>query len=108
MTSTGTNARGSIIVIDDEPNILKAVTLGLEAIGFRVKGFSNPLDALESVGEFQYDVAFIDLMMTPIDGMKVLREIRQRSPVTTPVIITAHGSIDSAVEAIKNGAFDFL
>ena len=102
------NERGTIIIIDDEPNILKTLTMGLEAIGFKVTGFSNPLDALESVSEFTYDIAFIDLMMTPIDGMKVLKEIRQRSPSTTRVIITAHGSIDSAVEAIKEGAFDFL
>jgi NtrC-family two-component system response regulator AlgB len=100
--------RGTILIIDDEPNILKTLTLGLEAIGFDVKGFSNPLDALENVVETEYDIAFIDLMMTPIDGMKVLKEMRQKSPSTTSVIITAHGSIDSAVEAIKEGAFDFL
>ncbi|MFI5251025.1 MAG: sigma-54-dependent transcriptional regulator [Bacteroidota bacterium] len=102
------NTRGSIIIIDDEPNILKTLTLGLKANGFAVRGFSNPLDALESVVETEYDVAFIDLMMTPLDGMQVLKEIRQKSPLTTSVIITAHGSIDSAVEAIKEGAFDFL
>jgi NtrC-family two-component system response regulator AlgB len=100
--------RGRILIVDDEPNILKTLTLGLEAIGFDVKGFANPLDALENVGETEYDIAFIDLMMTPIDGMKVLKEMRQKSPSTTSVIITAHGSIDSAVEAIKEGAFDFL
>jgi len=102
------SSHGSIIIIDDEPNILKTLTLGLEAIGFTVKGFSNPVDALVSVAETEYDLAFIDLMMTPIDGMKVLKEIRQKSPATTSVIITAHGSIDSAVEAIREGAFDFL
>jgi DNA-binding NtrC family response regulator len=100
--------RGKILIIDDEPNILKTLSIGLEAIGFEVKGFSNPLDALENVAGADYDIAFIDLMMTPIDGMKVLKEIRHKSPSTTSVIITAHGSIDSAVEAIKEGAFDFL
>ena len=100
--------RGSVLVVDDEPNILKTLTLGLEAAGFKVNGFGNPLDALESVREETYDLAFIDLMMQPIDGMQFLKEIRQKSPSTTPVMITAHGSIDSAVEAMKNGAFDFL
>ncbi len=102
------NKRGAILVIDDEPNILKTVTMGLEAIGFTVDGFGNPLDGLEHLCEKNYAISFIDLMMQPIDGMQVLKEIRQRSPETTPVIITAHGSIDSAVDAIKNGAFDFL
>ncbi|HTK80998.1 MAG TPA: sigma-54 dependent transcriptional regulator [Bacteroidota bacterium] len=100
--------RGVVLVVDDEPNILKTLRLGLEAAGFKVSGYGNPLDALESLSETSYDLAFIDLMMQPIDGMQFLKELRQKSPSTTPVMITAHGSIDSAVEAVKNGAFDFL
>jgi len=100
--------RGTILIVDDEANILKMLTIGLEAAGYKVQGFVNPLDALDHFHEEPYDVAFIDLMMQPIDGMQVLKEIRSRSPETTCVIITAHGSIDSAVEAIKHGAFDFL
>jgi DNA-binding NtrC family response regulator len=99
---------GRVLVVDDEPNILKTLTIGLEAIGFRVEGYGNPCDALDRLEDGKYDIAFIDLMMEPIDGMQVLKEIRRRSPGTTSVIITAHGSVDSAVEAIKNGAFDFL
>jgi two-component system, NtrC family, response regulator AlgB len=100
--------RGNVLVVDDEPNILKTLKIGLEAIGLRVNGFLNPLDAIDQVVQSKYDIAFIDLMMQPIDGMQVLKEIRQKSSSTTCVIITAHGSIDSAVEAIKSGAFDFL
>ncbi|MBI1806110.1 MAG: sigma-54-dependent Fis family transcriptional regulator [Ignavibacteria bacterium] len=100
--------RGRVLVVDDEPNILKTLTIGLEAASFTVEGFLNPCDALEHLVDGTYDIAFIDLMMQPIDGMQVLRELRQKSPSTTAVIITAHGSIDSAVEAIKQGAFDFL
>jgi two-component system, NtrC family, response regulator AlgB len=100
--------RGTILVVDDEPNILKTLTIALETIGFNVDGFGNPLDAVDHLYDKTYDIAFIDLMMQPVDGMHVLREVRQKSPETTSVIITAHGSIDSAVEAIKNGAFDYL
>jgi len=100
--------KGLVLVVDDEPNILKTLTIGLEAIGFRVEGFGNPCDALDRLEEGRYDIAFIDLKMEPIDGMQVLKEIRKRSPSTTSVILTAHGSIDSAVEAMKNGASDFL
>jgi two-component system, NtrC family, response regulator AlgB len=102
------NTRGNVLVVDDEPNILKTLKIGLEAIGFTVEGFLNPLDVVDTIEDGKYDVAFIDLMMQPIDGMQVLKTLRQKSPITTCVIITAHGSIDSAVEAIKNGAFDFL
>jgi NtrC-family two-component system response regulator AlgB len=100
--------RANVLVVDDEPNILKTLKIGLETIGLNVNGFLNPLDALDTLKDGNYDIAFIDLMMQPIDGMQVLKEIRAKSPTTTCVIITAHGSIDSAVDAIKGGAFDFI
>ena len=98
----------TVLVVDDEKNILKILRIGLEAIGLSVEAFGNPIDALDRLEPGRYDLAFIDLMMAPIDGMHVLREIKEKSPSTTAVIITAHGSIDSAVEAIRQGAFDFL
>jgi len=66
------------------------------------------VDASNVLGEKDYDIAYFDLKMSPIDGMQLLKECKQRSPNTTVVIITAHGSIQSAVEAIKNGAEDFI
>ena len=100
--------RPRALVVDDEKNILKILKLGLEAIGLSVEAFGNPVEALDGLEPGRYDIAFIDLMMAPVDGMHVLREIKRVSPATTAVIITAHGSIDSAVDAIKQGAFDFL
>ncbi len=102
------NGKGNVLIVDDEQNILKTLSIGLESAGFTTKGYCDPREALESVEDGNYDLAFIDLMMQPIDGMQVLKGIREKSPSTTCVIITAHGSIDSAVEAIKSGAFDFL
>ncbi|HUN64808.1 MAG TPA: sigma-54 dependent transcriptional regulator [Bacteroidota bacterium] len=102
------NPKGRFLVIDDEPNILRTLKIGLEAIGMEVEAAGNPVVALDRIEEGLFDVAFIDLKMEPIDGMQVLREIRKRAPSTTAVILTAHGSVDSAVEAIKAGAFDFL
>lgn len=101
-------SRGNILIVDDEINILKTLTIGLEAIGFKVYGFGNPTEALASLEQRTYDIAFIDLMMKPLDGMQVLRELVRCSPETTSVIITAHGTIDAAVEAMRSGAFDFL
>jgi NtrC-family two-component system response regulator AlgB len=100
--------RGSILIVDDEPNILKTLSIGLGAIGFGVEAFRNPAEALDRIGEVTFDIAFIDLMMQPIDGMQLLKEIKKRTPQTSCVIVTAHGTIDSAVEAIKLGASDFL
>jgi NtrC-family two-component system response regulator AlgB len=100
--------KGSVLLVDDEPNILKTVTIGLEAAGYRVTAFLNPLQAVEAMREHVFDLAFFDLKMQPIDGLQLLRDARRLSPETTAVIMTAHGSVDSAVEAMKLGAYDYL
>ncbi len=100
--------KATVLLVDDEPNILKTVTIGLESAGFSVTAFHSPLEAVEALRERSFDMAFIDLKMQPIDGMQVLQEARKLSPETTVVLMTAHGTIDSAVDAIKKGAFDYL
>ena len=100
--------KASIILVDDEQNILKTTTICLEAGGFEVDAFIGPTQALEALRHRSYAMAFYDLKMQPIDGMELLRQTRQISPETTVVLMTAHGSINSAVEAIKLGAFDYL
>jgi DNA-binding NtrC family response regulator len=97
-----------VLVVDDEVNILNTVGICLEAIGFEVHLFSKPLEAVESLHSRHYHLAFVDLMMTPIDGMQVLSEILAASPETTAIIITAFGSIDSAIAAMKSGAYHYL
>ncbi|MBX2990558.1 MAG: sigma-54-dependent Fis family transcriptional regulator [Bacteroidetes bacterium] len=101
-------AKPSVLLVDDEQNILKTVAIGLEAVGFDVNAFSEPLKALDTIREQPFDIAFFDLKMSPIDGMELLREMRRLQPAATVVLMTAHGSIDSAVEAIKLGAYDYL
>ncbi len=97
-----------VLVVDDEAHILKTVGICLESIGMLPVLYSRPQDALAAIHDTMFDLAFVDLKMTPIDGMEMLEEIRKFSPSTTVIIITAHGSIDSAVEAIKKGAYHYL
>ena len=101
-------AKGTVLLVDDEQNILKTMAICLESIGFEVTAFLNPLQALDALRERTFDLAFIDLKMQPIDGLQVLKEARQQSPRTTVVLMTAHGSVESAVEAMKLGAHDYL
>jgi DNA-binding NtrC family response regulator len=63
---------------------------------------------LHLLQENVFDIAFVDLKMSPMDGIEVLTEIKQYSPNTTVIIMTAHGSVDTAVAAIKKGAHDYL
>jgi NtrC-family two-component system response regulator AlgB len=100
--------RASVLLVDDEQNILKTVRICLESAEFDVTSIADPLEALDAVRQHVFDLAFFDLKMQPIDGMQLLRETRHISPDTTVVLMTAHGSIDSAVEAIKLGAYDYL
>lgn len=100
--------KGRIIVIDDEINILKTIELSINSAGYTAETFSNPVQALERVKTVYYDVAFIDLKMAPMNGIEVLAELKKISPDTTAVMMTAHGSIETAVEAIRKGAYDYI
>ena len=97
-----------VLVVDDEKNILNTIGICLESIGIDTTLCAKPQDVLRLLRENVFDVAFIDLKMSPMNGLEVLAEIKQYSPNTIVVIMTAHGSIDTAVIAIKKGAHDYL
>src|SRR4051812_7563210 len=106
-------AKGSILLVDDEPHILKTMTIGLRAMGYDVHGFEQAEDALKEIdkdlfGEHPYQVAFVDLMMFPMNGITFMQELHRRLPELTVVIITAHGTVETAVSALKLGAYDYL
>jgi two-component system, NtrC family, response regulator AlgB len=97
-----------VLVVDDELHILKTIGICLESIGFEAALTSMPQEALEMARKERFDLAFVDLRMQPIDGMEMLGRLRKLDPDLTVVIITAHGTIDSAVEAVKKGAYYYL
>ncbi|MDZ7291979.1 MAG: sigma-54 dependent transcriptional regulator [candidate division KSB1 bacterium] len=97
-----------VLVVDDEPNILKTMGICFEATGFQTRLVSRPQEVLQIIQQEKFDLAFVDLKMAPMDGLEILAEIKQFSPETTVIIITAHGTIDSAVEAVKKGAYHYL
>ncbi|NJD22231.1 MAG: sigma-54-dependent Fis family transcriptional regulator [Melioribacter sp.] len=100
--------KGKILVIDDEINILKTIELSLSSYGYSPEVFANPIDGLARAKTVFFDLAFIDFKMQPMNGIEVLNELKKSSPDTTVVLMTAHGSIESAVEAIKKGAYDYI
>lgn len=97
-----------VLVVDDEPNILKTMGVCFNAVGYVTQLFSKPQEALDVLHREKFDLAFVDLKMAPIDGMEVLTEIKKFSPDTTVIIVTAHGSIDTAIEAVKRGAYHYI
>jgi DNA-binding NtrC family response regulator len=97
-----------VLVIDDEKNILKVIELTLSSQNYLPEVFINPLEGLKRAQEVYFDIAFIDLKMEPIDGLQVLSQLKKISPDTTIVLMTAFASIETAVEAIKGGAYDYI
>jgi len=100
--------KGSVLVVDDEKNIRLMIGKVLEGLGLRIDFAPNGDEALSILSEREFDLILLDLRMPGMDGMEVLRRIREASKTTKVVIITAHGNVDNAVEAMKLGAVDFI
>jgi len=100
--------RASVLLVDDEQNIMRTVKICLESAGFSVTAFTDSIKAADALREQRFDIGFYDLKMSPIDGLELLKETKKISPETTVILMTAHGSVETAVEAMKKGAFDYL
>jgi DNA-binding NtrC family response regulator len=100
--------RPSILIVDDEKNIRLTLSHTLEDMGFATATAVNGEDALKQVLAHDFSLVLLDLRMPGIDGMAVLREIAQQRPHTRVVMVTAHGTIENAVEALKLGAVDYI
>ncbi len=100
--------RERIVYIDDEPNILKIAKALFEREGYEIEIFESFDAARDFVNNENFDVLFTDLSMPGFSGMDVLKHCKQYSPDLPVVLVTAYGTVDVAVEAIKNGAFDFV
>ncbi len=98
----------SILIVDDEANIRKTLSYCLAAEGHTVIAVSNAADALEEVRRRSFDLAFVDLRLGDDDGMELLPALTVESPWTKIVVITAHASIETAVEAMRRGAADYI
>jgi DNA-binding NtrC family response regulator len=98
----------TILVADDDPDIRDILHDTLSSLGARVVMASNGQDCLERIEKEGPELLLLDIEMPVKNGLDVLKEIRQRRFDTTVIMITAYGTIDRAVEAMKEGAFDFI
>jgi DNA-binding response OmpR family regulator len=97
-----------ILIADDEKNIRLTLSLALEALGVEIETVENGEDALAKLKEKDFGLILLDLHMPGVDGMEVLRQVREIRPEIQIIIITAYGTVDRAVEALKLGAVDFI
>jgi DNA-binding NtrC family response regulator len=98
----------SILVLDDEPIVLKRLGPALEKAGFTVEVFSRSSDAFNRVQETTFDIVITDLKMEGLDGMQFLTKVKERSPSTEVIVITGFATMDTARESFQKGVFDFL
>ena len=97
-----------VLVVEDEQILAESVCIYLGRHGYATARAESGEAALRLVDENSPDVALVDLRLPGIDGLEVLRRVREVSPGTEVIMMTAHGSVISAVEAMKRGAFDYL
>lgn len=97
-----------ILVVDDEPGALESFRMILEIKDFEVSTFSNGIEALSQAEKTPFDIAFIDLKMPIIDGLEVLKKLKEISPSTEAIIVTAYATEESQANAITLGAMEYL
>jgi DNA-binding NtrC family response regulator len=99
---------GTLLIVDDEVELMRALRDSLGMHGYTCCGFTSPAEALTWLGENSCDILLSDLMMPGMDGIELLRQARKRDPNLVALIMTGQGSIQTAVEAMKAGAFDYV
>ena len=97
-----------VLVVDDEQLIRWSLEKNLTKQGYEVVPEATGEDALRRLSEEDFDLMLLDLRLPGIDGLEVLRKIRERDKALVVIVITAHGVVDTAVEAMRLGAFDYI
>jgi DNA-binding NtrC family response regulator len=98
----------NILVVDDDPDIREVLKDRLESLGYNVFAAASGVEALELLEKQNPQIVLMDIEMPEMGGLEALKEIRKRQIDITVVMITAHGTIERAVEAIRQGAYDFI
>jgi two-component system nitrogen regulation response regulator NtrX len=97
-----------ILIVDDEPAIRATLRGVLEDEGYRVTAVASGADALAAVADDGHDLVFLDIWMPGLDGLDTLTELKRLRPDATVVMISGHGTIETAVKATRLGAYDFI
>jgi DNA-binding NtrC family response regulator len=97
-----------VMLVDDEVEFLNTLTKRLRKRGVDIKGVESGERALEALKEGQYDVIILDVRMPGMDGIEVLKKIKDGYPLTEVIMLTGHANVEVAVQGMELGAFDYL
>ena len=107
-TETVAHRAASILVVDDHDRARESMTDILQCAGHTVHGYASAVEALRAIEAADFDVIITDLKMPGVSGLELIRELNQRNVDAQVVMVTAHASVQSAVEAMRHGAFDYI
>jgi DNA-binding response OmpR family regulator len=99
---------GNVLVIDDEPALRHTLTRLIQTAGCQVTAVADGKEALERLANLSFDLVYLDIHLPGVNGLQVLREIRKQTPQLPVILLTGHGTLQSALEAIRLGATDYL
>ena len=99
---------GSILIIDDEPLMRLSILDALKAVGYDVQDASTGGEGIDKIHSGRFDLVITDLRLPGADGLQILQTCKEHSPNTEVIVITAFGSVDTAVHAMKCGAYDYI
>jgi len=97
-----------ILIVDDEPNVCFILQRTLQNEKYLADTATNGREAMAKIGRATYDLILLDLQMQPIPGIQVLQAVHAKDPSTVVIILTGHSTVETAVEALRLGAFDYL
>lgn len=108
MMETTRAALSEVLVVDDDLYLLAAIKQTLALNGYRVQTFSNPLESLAQIEGNTFAAVIADIRMPEMDGITLLERILEQDADLPVILITGHGDISMAVDAVKKGAYNFL
>ena len=97
-----------VLLVDDEEEFVQTLSERLTLRDYDITASLSGDDALEKIKQYNYDVVILDVAMPGIGGIDALREIKKMKPLTEVIMLTGHGTVETAIEGMKLGAFDFL
>jgi len=98
----------TVAILDDEPIVCERLKPALEKAGFTVEAFTTGQAVINRFTETRFDVLVTDLKMQKPDGLEVMKFVKERSPATKVIIITGYATVETARDAMKGGAVDFI
>ena len=97
-----------VLIVDDEPDFLETIVKRLKRRKVDALGVGSGKEAVKVIEERTFDVVILDVRMPGMDGIETLREIKRKSPLTEVIMLTGHASVESGIQGMQFGAFDYV